>query len=146
MSALAPRVQRSLDDYLTLNYSLRVIADPDGGYVLDFPDLPGCMSQVEDLDEVSSVAQEIKHLWLESAHRLGLDIPLPTYPEEYSGKFNVRLPRSLHRRLAEAADRDGVSLNQYVVMLLSEGVASTRGAAPITSAAANQQQREKATA
>ena len=46
--------------------------------------------------------------------------PEPSY-QEYSGKFNVRLPRSLHRALVDAASQDGVSLNQYVVMLLSSG-------------------------
>ena len=111
-----------LADYLAMEYSLRVIADPDGGYVIEFPDLPGCMTQIEHLDEVGSMATEIRELWIETEYELGHDIPLPTYPEEYSGKFNLRLPRSLHRQLAEAAEADGVSLNQYVVMLLTRGV------------------------
>ena len=57
--------------------------------------------------------------WIESEYESGAAIPLPSYPEEHSGRFNVRLPRSLHRELAESAQREGVSLNQYVVMLLS---------------------------
>jgi predicted HicB family RNase H-like nuclease len=40
--------------------------------------------------------------------------------ERYSGKFALRLPKSLHRQLAEGAVRDGVSLNQYLVTLLAE--------------------------
>ncbi len=114
--------RRPLADYLALEYRLDVIADPGGGYVIDFPDLPGCMTQIEHLDEVAPMAAEIKELWIETEYDHGHDIPLPTYPEEYSGKFNVRLPRSLHRQLAEAAEADGVSLNQYVVMLLTRGV------------------------
>ena len=47
-------------------------------------------------------------------------------PVEYSGKFNVRLPKSLHQALSESAERDGVSLNQYVVMLLARGEAEDR--------------------
>ena len=72
------------------------------------------------------MAEEVRPLWIEAAYEHGIDIPLPSYPEEYSGKFVVRLPRSLHRRLAESAERDGVSLNQYVVMLLSGGDAEQR--------------------
>ncbi len=119
---MADTLRRPLADYLAMEYPFRVIADPDGGYVIDYPDLPGCMTQIEHLDQVGSMATEIRELWIETEYDLGHDIPLPTYPEEYSGKFNLRLPRSLHRHLAEAAEADGVSLNQYVVMLLTRGL------------------------
>jgi hypothetical protein len=72
------------------------------------------------------MAEEARHLWIETAYEDGQDIPLPTYPEEYSGKFNVRLPRSLHRELVAVAERQGVSLNQYVVCLLSRRDAQAR--------------------
>ncbi len=111
--------RRPLEDYLALRYPFNVIADPDGGYVVVFPDLPGCMTQVESLDELPAMAEEARRLWIETAHEQGHDIPLPSHPEGYSGKFNLRLPRSLHRSLAEAAEREGVSLNQYVLSLLS---------------------------
>ena len=116
-----------LDHYLALEYPFNVVADPDGGYVVLFPDLPGCMTQVERLDEVGPMAEDARLLWLETTYEQGeLDIPLPSYPEEYSGKFNLRLPRSLHRRLAESAERDGVSLNSYATELLGRGDAQER--------------------
>lgn len=118
---MATTTRRPLEAFLALAYPFNVVADPDGGYVIVFPDLPGCMSQVDTLDEVGPVAEEIRTLWIETEYERGADIPSPSYPEEYSGKFNVRLPRSLHRRLAEAAAREGVSLNQHVVALLSHG-------------------------
>ncbi len=118
--------RRTLQDYLALAYPFTVIASQDGGYVITFPDLPGCATQVESLDEVGPAAGEIRTLWLESAYEQGLAIPLPSHPEEYSGKFNLRLPRSLHRELAEEAQRDGVSLNQYVVTLLARRDALAR--------------------
>jgi antitoxin HicB len=120
------RNQRTLADYLTLNYPFTVYADPSGGYVIRFPDLPGCMTQVDSFDEIGPMAAEIKELWLETAFDHGHEIPLPSYPEEYSGRFNLRLPKSLHRRLAERAEDEGVSLNQLVVALLSEGIGSCR--------------------
>jgi antitoxin HicB len=116
------RDQLTLADYFALNYRFNVLADPDGGYVIVFPDLPGCMTQVETFDEIGPIAAEIKELWLETAFAHGNEIPMPTYPEDYSGKFNVRLPKSLHRRLSERAEEDGVSLNQLVISLLSEGI------------------------
>lgn len=60
-------------------------------------------------------------MWIETEYEDGDPIPLPIYPEEYSGKFNLRIPKSLHRKLAKSATADGVSLNQYVTMLLSRG-------------------------
>jgi len=50
-----------------------------------------------------------------------MDIPLPAVPAAYRRKFVLRLPRSLHRTLAQAAAREGVSLNQYAVALLARG-------------------------
>lgn len=114
--------RKSLEYYLSLQYPFNVIADEDdGGYVVVFPDLPGCLTQFETLDELAEMVEEARTLWIESEYEQGHDIPLPTYPEEYSGKFLVRVPRSLHRQITEAAKREDVSLNQYVVSLLSRG-------------------------
>ena len=124
---MATKQRKPLGEYLALEYPFNVIADPDGGYVVSFPDLPGCMTQTDSLDQVGPLAEEVRTLWLETAYaQEELEIPLPSYPEEYSGKFNLRLPRSLHRSLAEAAEREGVSLNQYVVGLLARGDAQAR--------------------
>lgn len=116
----------TLEGYLALAYPLDVIADPDGGYVIVYRDLPGCMTQVETLEEVPAAAREIRELWIESEWEDEAVIPLPSYPEEYSGRFNVRLAKSLHRRLAESAEREGVSLNTYVATLLERNDALAR--------------------
>jgi antitoxin HicB len=113
---------QSLKNYLKRQYRFNVIADPDGGYVIEYPDLPGCMTQVEEVGEVSGAAREIFELWIEAALESAFAIPEPTYPEEYSGKFVLRLPKSLHRRLAERAEADGVSLNQMALSLIAEGL------------------------
>lgn len=113
--------RKPLEYYIGLQYPFNVHADPDGGYVVVFPDLPGCMTQAEDLEELAPMAEDARTGWIETEYELGHDIPLPSHPEGYSGKFNLRLPRWLHRALAESAEREGVSLNQYVVSLLSRG-------------------------
>lgn len=128
MNGQAQGPRRSLGDHLAAEYRLNLIADRDGGYVAEFPDLPGCLTQGKTLTEVVMMASEARELWIEDAYERGLNIPDPSYPEEYSGKFNLRLPKSLHRALAESAERDGVSLNQYVVMLLARGDAEERAA------------------
>jgi len=108
----------SLEELLNRQYSFVVQADAAGGYVVMFPDLPGCATQVETVEEIPAAAREIRELWIESEHAAGRDVPRPTHRDEYSGRFNVRIARSLHRRLVESAEREGVSLNQYVMTLL----------------------------
>ena len=51
----------------------------------------------------------------------GVEIQEPDTLEDYSGQFKIRMPRSLHRHLAQQAKREGVSMNQYCVYRLSQG-------------------------
>jgi len=123
------RSRKPLPHYLSLEYPFNAIADADGGYTVIFPGLPGCMTQVDSLAEIGPAADEARRLWITTEYEEGEEIPLPSYPEEFSGKFQLRLPRSLHRRLAELAQAEGVSLNQCVVMLLAGAEAESRGGA-----------------
>jgi antitoxin HicB len=114
--------RKPIEYYFNLKYPVTIIPDPTGGYVAEIADLPGCFTQGETLEEVYTNMEESSHLWLESAYEDGLDIPLPRTENEYSGKFNVRIPKSLHRKLDQLADREGVSLNQLLVSTLSRFV------------------------
>jgi len=114
--------RKDLEFYLNLSYPITVHPDPDGGYVAEIEELPGCMTQAETLDEVFKAIEDARQVWIRGTYEMGQDIPLPRDMEEYSGKFMVRIPRSLHRNLVRAAKREGVSLNQYVTSLLAAGV------------------------
>lgn len=126
MTNMTPAVRPSLEELLEANYSLELSADPAGGFAVSFPDLPGCITQVDTLEEVPSAATEIRTLWITAQFEDGFPIPEPSLPEEHSGKFNVRISKSLHRRLAASARREGVSLNQYVMSLLDKSDALAR--------------------
>jgi antitoxin HicB len=114
--------RKDLKFYLNLRYPITIHPDPDGGCVAEIEELPGCMTQAETIDEAFKVIEDARQLWLKTAYEEGQDIPLPRDMEEYSGKFMVRIPRSLHRNLVRAAKREGVSLNQYVTTLLEVGL------------------------
>jgi len=114
--------RKDLKFYLGLHYPVTIHPDPDGGCVAEIEELPGCMTQAETLDEAFKAIEDARQVWIKGTYEMGQDIPLPRDMEEHSGKFMVRIPRSLHRNLVRAAKREGVSLNQYVTSLLASGV------------------------
>ena len=70
-------------------------------------------------EEALENIEDAKRLWIETLIEDGFDIPEPAQSREYSGKLLLRMPKSLHERLAINASREGTSLNQYVVSRLS---------------------------
>jgi predicted RNase H-like HicB family nuclease len=113
--------KQPLEYYLKLQYPVTIYPEPEGGYVAQIKDLPGCLTQGETLDETIANINEARELWIETAYEAGDDVPLPNTDDTYSGKLVLRMPKSLHRRLAKKADRENVSLNQYIVSVLSRG-------------------------
>lgn len=84
--------------------------------VLEFPSL-SCLA--ESSSEAESGLQKLLAEVIGDMERSGEPIPEPFGERVYSGRFNLRIPRSLHRRLAMAAEREGVSLNSYVAQKLA---------------------------
>ena len=89
--------------------------------------MPGCITCGETEEEAVKNALDAKKVWLEAALEDGLAIPAPDSLEAYSGQFKLRLPRSLHRSLAEHSQREGISMNQYCVYLLAKNDALHAG-------------------
>jgi antitoxin HicB len=116
---------RTIEYYMRLPYRVEIFPEEDGsGYTAVIPDLPGCLTSAPTIEELGEMITEAKTLWLEVALEDGdyIPEPAPVEAEEYSGRFVVRLPRSLHRQLAHRAGREDTSLNQLVVALLAEGM------------------------
>ena len=119
---------KTLNDYLALSYRMEIIRDSDeGGFVASYPDLPGCITCGETEAEALKNALDAKKAWLEAALEENIEIPEPDSLEAYSGQFKLRLPRSLHRALAEHSQREGISMNQYCVYLLAKNDALHAG-------------------
>lgn len=106
-------------------------AGEGGGYLIEFPDLPGCMSDGETIDEAIRNGQEARHDWIAAMTEAGRPVPSPSVEpaESYSGKWQLRTPKSLHRSLAERAKREGVSLNTLAVSFLAEALGPRAGQA-----------------
>ena len=119
---------KTLNEYLALPYRMEIVEDRDeGGFVASYPDLPGCITCGETVEAAVANARDAKRAWLEAALEDGITIQEPDDLERYSGQFKLRIPKSLHRSLSEHAKREGVSMNQYCVYLLSKNDAATAG-------------------
>ena len=113
-------MMRTIDDYMSLNYRMEIVEDKEeGGFVVSYPELPGCITCGETMESAIANAQDAKKDWVQAALEEGIEIHEPDSLEEYSGQFKLRIPRSLHRSLAEHSKREGISMNQYCVYLLS---------------------------
>ena len=97
-----------------------VMERDETGYYISVPDIKGCSTWIRSLDELEQTVYEVKLAWIETALKKGLEIPQPTEESKFSGKFLVRCPKTIHKRLVETARREGVSLNHYVVSILAE--------------------------
>lgn len=112
---------KTIDDYMRTPYPMEVIEDQEeGGFVVSFSDLPGCISSGETIECAIENAADAKRAWLEAALEDGLAIHEPNSLKNYSGQFKIRIPKSLHRDLSEHAKREGISMNQYCLYLLSK--------------------------
>ena len=128
---------KSVEYYMNLPYTIELQRDPEGGWFVQVKELPGCMSQGETPEEAIAMIRDAMRGWIEVSLEDGDPIPEPRPLDEYSGKFVVRVPRSLHRDLVDAAEREGVSLNQYINVALAQAVVGAR--APVRSEAATQE-------
>jgi antitoxin HicB len=93
-----------------------------GGYLIEFADLPGCISDGETIEEAIESGQEAIKIWIETAKEMNRTIPKPGEFEKQSGKWVQRVPKSIHLRLVNRAKEEGVSLNTLVIMMLSESL------------------------
>lgn len=115
---------KTIDYYMSLPYHMEIIPDmEEGGYTAKFPDLPGCLTCAETIEDLMVSAQDAKKTWLMAAIEDGIEIAEPDSEADlssYSGQFKLRMPRSLHRTLAVNAKKEGISMNQYCIYLLSK--------------------------
>lgn len=123
-------MNKTVEYYLGLPYTIELMPEPQGGWFVSVKELPGCMSQGDTPEEAIEMIQDAMRGWIEVSLEDGDPIPEPRPLEDYSGKFVVRVPRSLHQDLVETADREGVSLNQYINVALARSVGRLVSASP----------------
>jgi antitoxin HicB len=120
-ASMATKKDRTLDYYMDLPYTVETKHDEDGWFARVM-ELPGCMTWADTFEELGPMIEDAMRGWIEDAVEHGDPIPEPRDTKDYSGKVNLRMPKSLHRDLARRAEAEGVSLNQVMVTILAQSV------------------------
>ncbi len=118
-----------MQEYMQLPYTTVLKRDDDGDVIARIAELKGCVAHGENEAEALENLKSMMVLWLESAMEEGRVIPPPLNDEDSAanGKLLIRTSRSVHIACLKAASEDGVSLNQWVVTVLSREVGFREG-------------------
>jgi antitoxin HicB len=121
----ASQPDRALERYLALPYHVTLVRDgdgEDGPWVAQVEELAGCTSRAETAEQATSGIQQAMSDWISEALREGREVPEPKAVDEHSGRLLLRMPRTLHAELTRLAEREGISLNQFITDALASAV------------------------
>lgn len=110
-----------------IDYPFRIqpLGERDGGgYLIEFPDLPGCMSDGETPEEAITNGADALRCWIEARRADGEPVPAPSGA---TGKWVVSLPDAVYRRLRDRADAEGVSTDALAAALLQDDLVAEPG-------------------
>jgi len=113
---------KAVQDYLKEPYARILIPEEEGGYSAEILEFSGCFAEGETADEAMQALERAADAWIQAALDQGQEIPPPFRNQGYGGKIALRLPKSLHRQATEFAERDGTSLNQFLVSAIAARV------------------------
>jgi predicted RNase H-like HicB family nuclease len=119
-----PYMPNSTHEYLKEPYARILIRDEQGGYSAEILEFPGCFAEGDTADEAMQALDRAADSWIQAALDQGQDIPPPFINQGYSGKIALRIPRSMHKKAAQFAERDGTSLNQFLMASIAARIGS----------------------
>jgi predicted RNase H-like HicB family nuclease len=111
-----------LKEILKRPYARILTPDPDGRFTAEIMEFAGCVAFGDDAPSALANLEEVASEWITAATEQGQNIPNPINSADFSGKLVLRMSRGLHKRAILCAEREGVSLNQFIVTCLAEAV------------------------
>jgi predicted RNase H-like HicB family nuclease len=113
---------KTAEDYLKEPYARILTPDEDGGFLAEILEFEGCFTDGKTAVEALKNLDKVAKSWVELRLSKKISIPEPIARYEMSGKFALRLPQSLHSKAAIMAEKDGVSLNTFIVSAIATKV------------------------
>lgn len=125
MSAHAAKLQHDVQSHLAQPYTRELVRNDDGTWFARVVEFAGCMTEGDTPQEALANLDDAMASWIHAHLTDGHAIPPPLSSDRYSGKFLMRVPKTLHRELARRADLEGVSLNQFVLSALARAIGTS---------------------
>ena len=118
---MSKRTERNLDGY---QFTVRPLSKEEGGgYLVEYPDIPGCMSDGETIEEAIANGKEALRDCVAVFRETGRKVPKPGIE---AAQWRQRLPRTLYSKLTVQAEGEGVSINSFVTAIIAEAIGSRR--------------------
>jgi antitoxin HicB len=118
---MSERTKRHLDSY---QFTVRPLSKEEGGgYLVEYPDIPGCMSDGATVEEAIANGREALRDCIEVFKETGRKLPKPSVEP---AQWRQRLPRTLYVKLTKQAESEGVSINSFVTAIIAEAIGSKR--------------------
>ncbi len=116
---MSVRTNRNLDAY---HFTVRPLSKKEGGgYLVEYTDIPGCMSDGATIEEAIANSREALRDCIEVFEQSGQKVPGPSIQ---AAQWRQRLPRTLYARLTKEAENEGVSINSLVMAIIAEALGS----------------------
>jgi antitoxin HicB len=115
-------MKKKPEDYLKEPYSRVLLPEEDGRFSAEILEFPGCFAQGDNPGEAFDNLEMTAKSWIIASLDQGLEIPSPALNQYYSGKISLRIPRSLHKKAAQFAERDAISLNQFFISAIASKI------------------------
>ena len=108
---------QALDQY---RFTVRPLSKEEGGgYLVEYPDIPGCMSDGETIDEAITNGREALRDSIDVFRESGRKIPKAIIE---AAQWRQRLPRTLYSKLTKQAENEGVSINSLLTAIIAEAI------------------------
>ncbi len=118
---MSTRTNRNLDTY---QFTVRPLSKEEGGgYLVEYPDIPGCMSDGETIEEAIAHGREALRDCVAVLQESGRKVPKPGVE---AAQWRQRLPRTLYAKLTAQAETEGVSINSFVTAIIAEAIGSRK--------------------
>ena len=109
--------KQNLDQY---HFTVRPLSKEEGGgYLVEYPDIPGCMSDGETIEEAIANGREALRDCIDVFKESGRKVPKPSIE---AAQWRQRLPRTLYSKLTKQAENEGVSINSLVTAMIAEAI------------------------
>lgn len=122
MITIVTTAQINTDEILKKPYTRRLVPDETQGYTASIQEFPGCFAEGDTAEDALRNLDNAAASWITVSILNGREVRDPIDFAGCSGKVALRIPRSLHKEVAELAELENCSINQVLTAAIASYV------------------------